>query len=569
MSSTELSLIIRKNYVYLIDTLVVTLYINVLYEREVLSIEEKDRLSKILDRREQAQCFVDMLMLKPKESIQKFFDIVKDEKDKQPQIYERVFPDFLSTEQEQRDGPNESVARKAHEVAARLDTMGDAQWEELVTPHFPAIIDALRPSLLLDHLRATFLLTRTEYDQLQDETMTEKARSRKLVNTFLPTKEGSFTKFCEVLLAVEGQRHIVTDILKLPVCLAATHPVQVADNLPEQMSTTQSSSEGQILASTNAEPQKHVTYSTSDSMVTYQSSIVQQAAGKEEQGTFSSCSQEGTARGSIAKKRKQNLANCSSAKRGGAALYFKPEHLEWAKTLKTAISSTCAECIGIDKEDVMFVTAETAELESMVKRWKPIHPVYVDSRMILGVLIVNGVDPNDIHDTHQKLLEKLVVKHVTDYDPNLDASDCRIVQIIMHNSSFIVLQLSINLFVHRFCALSKQEVLRSLRESLREIFPEATGAVLRLGGLPPLQLFNDQANAQNSEHSSVFDAHEGKKPCFIFWFEVMYCTLIGQELTESQRSEETVETAKSCDHGWYSAYVLAEFTKCCLFWCRQ
>ena len=48
-----------------------------------------------------------------------------------------------------------------------------------------------------------------------------------LINTFLTSKEGSFAKFCEVLLAVEGQRHIVTDIFKLHVRLAAIHPVQV------------------------------------------------------------------------------------------------------------------------------------------------------------------------------------------------------------------------------------------------------------------------------------------------------------------------------------------------------
>ena len=44
-----------------------------------------------------------------------------------------------------------------------------------------------------------------------------------LINTFLPSKEGSFAKFCEVLLTVE----IVTDIFKLHVRLAAIHPVQV------------------------------------------------------------------------------------------------------------------------------------------------------------------------------------------------------------------------------------------------------------------------------------------------------------------------------------------------------
>ena len=58
--------------------------------------------------------------------------------------------------------------------------------------------------------------------------------------------------------------------------------------------------------------------------------------------------------------------------------------------------------IGMDK-DVMLASAETAEMESMVKRWKTddIHSIYVDSKIILAVLLVYGVDPNDIHDTHR------------------------------------------------------------------------------------------------------------------------------------------------------------------------
>ena len=93
----------------------------------------------------------------------------------------------------------------------------------------------------------------------------------------------------------------------------------------------------------------------------------------------------------------------------------------------------------MDKKDVMIASAETAKMESIAKRWKPdaIHPVYVDSKIILAVFLVYDVDPNDIHDTHRDQLEMLILKHVSDYDPYLDVRYCKIVESISYNSSFI------------------------------------------------------------------------------------------------------------------------------------
>ena len=115
---------IKKNYEYLINELRVSLYVNVLLQENVLSMDDKERLSGICDRREKARTSVGILMLKDETRIEKFFRF---QTGKQRHIYERLFQDIVSNEQEQRvqqrDGSNESASR--FKAAAR--SASDAQ----------------------------------------------------------------------------------------------------------------------------------------------------------------------------------------------------------------------------------------------------------------------------------------------------------------------------------------------------------------------------------------------------------------------------------------------------------
>lgn len=92
------------------------------------------------------------------------------------------------------------------------------EWQEFVVPHLDDVVQQLRPSLLLDRLRASRLLTRDDYSQLIDTGyLTEKERSRILLTNILPRNgPGSLRKFCQILLATDGQKHIATDILRFP-----------------------------------------------------------------------------------------------------------------------------------------------------------------------------------------------------------------------------------------------------------------------------------------------------------------------------------------------------------------
>ena len=118
---------VRKHYDYLINELMVSSYVNVLFQEKVLSSEEKERLSARGGRQERAQDFVDTLMHKSESSIHKFFHIVRVHEDKQPHIYYDVFPQHKANEmQAQRSVAAASLA------ALETETQGDAQWEELL-----------------------------------------------------------------------------------------------------------------------------------------------------------------------------------------------------------------------------------------------------------------------------------------------------------------------------------------------------------------------------------------------------------------------------------------------------
>lgn len=222
MSGNERPLrdLLRKNLTYLIDELIVSYYVPHLCQEEVLCDEDMDRLTVLPSRRQKAERFVDLLIHKSESGIQKFFDFLRTQTTMQPHIYSKLFPQHTSTEQhdtvQQRGDSIHTATSGSHESTSSSALMTDPEWDELVVPRFPAVVAALRPLLLLDHLRACRLLNATEFAELQRESLSELDRSRRLVNTMLPGKgKGSFAKFCRVLHDVESQRHIVTEILKL------------------------------------------------------------------------------------------------------------------------------------------------------------------------------------------------------------------------------------------------------------------------------------------------------------------------------------------------------------------
>ena len=450
---------VRKHYDYLISELMVSCYVNILFQEKVLSSDEKERLvSAPGGRQERARDFVDTLMHKSESSIQIFFDIVREHEDKQPHIYYVVFPEHK---------PNETQAQRsvAGEATETLETQGDAQWEELLVPHFTGVVEALRPSILLDHLRESRLLTREEYEELQDGRLLEVDRSRKLLNSILPLKgKGSFDMFCQVLGKVDGQQHIVTQILKIETKLS-------------------SSQESLANISTIVQPTNSINQEIGEGTLSSQLSSSDTAGSRDTR----KCKQSKDMTLCIAGKQKKQTI---------ATFFCKPEHKKWIMAMKSTISQMCGECFGIKQNEVMVTCTETTELKTMLEVWDPSstrdhneHPVYLDVDSLLAVILVHGIEPHEIDDSRRKHLERFLWEYMKKRDPHIAfSSNCKVLEIIPFKSSFIVLRLSIDLYVSLLCTLGYRDLQASLTKSLKDILPGATKIVFQLGGLPPLEL---------------------------------------------------------------------------------
>lgn len=152
---------LRENYAYLSDELKVSCYVNDVFEAKVLSRQDKDELSDLASsRRKQAEAFLDTMMSKPESSIRKFFDVVRTQKDKQPQIYEHLFPEHTSIEQYERtqqiNCSNANLGESS--CSSAMAMMEDLKGEELLIPQSAGVgaAVALHPTLLLLFDRSAF-----------------------------------------------------------------------------------------------------------------------------------------------------------------------------------------------------------------------------------------------------------------------------------------------------------------------------------------------------------------------------------------------------------------------------
>ena len=338
-----------------------------------------------------------------------------------------------------------------------------SEQEELLLQSLIAVITHLRPALLLGHLRLSGILTEEEYKQLQQRSLTESERSHRLLHDILPSKrKGSVTVFREVLDLIEGQQHLLKG-------------------------ETEATSLGKV---------------TEVKVGGHSGGPHGNGAGACQQEIASVPSQDIP---STLKKQKQCFTNCPPSKvsdRNFATFFFKPEVRESIRPIEDMIGSMCAESFGIERELIMFVSTKMTGLSPYLEAFG--HPCFMDLDSKLAVLVVHGPKQPVISDT-RRILEGLVVTFLQRVNPDLELppDECRVVEIIP-GSSFIVLSLTTNLYISLLCALGNKELRTELSRLLKEALPRSNKAILRLGGLPPLELFNDLADTQDSRDRENF-----------------------------------------------------------------
>lgn len=452
---------IHDHYDYLVGELRVSNYLDALYRTRVISDEDKEQLRHECNRREQARNFLDALMRKPEDSIASFFEIVKQKADEQPQIYDKIFLKDTYTEQENRTPKQSEFTSTAASPQTYTASPGaspaeetDPEWAELLRTGMLGldVVAALRPSLMLDRLRAAGLITLAEQRQLQQEGLTDNDRSQVLLKDILPCKgKGSFQKFCCVLLSVEGQQHIVKEILKVD---SVTTP------------------------SLNEEMQVATVRSPSAS-----SQVSSEAAQSSDAGHLQAVAAES-----------KDIEPLDEAEMTiGATFYFRKEDEDIVKTWEESIRSMCLECFGIPQNKILFVYGPTPGGRGF--------RFYGDSEYKLAVLHLLGVHRSLVLG-HRKRFIRLVadflnVKTDVIRFKNKDVSE---------GSSIAVFLIRFDACLKLLCAMGSRARRIELGLTLREIFPELDKAMLRLGGLPPIQLFdalhsNVAATSKNTSKS--------------------------------------------------------------------
>ena len=455
---------LRKHYAYLKEQLIASNYLDDLYGQEVLSGQEKERLEAVGDRRQQqAGDFLDILIRKPEEKIQKFFDIVKTTTDKQPHIFDEVFPEHQTTQEQERLQWPQSSNSAGLQADTGVRGEKDIEWD---LPCLATVKCRLLPSLLLDHLREACLLTAEECEKLQEKCLTEEERSEKLLYLLLPRRgKGSFTKFCNVLANVEGQEYIVTEILA-----PATGSASADRSTREMAIPTNSSGTRSTLGLENWQSRDQ---------------CVRTAALQPLNLTMEGrCSEA---------KCKRSLSSCVKIrqKKGWITFYFKKEHWNSIEPFEKVITATCSALFGTEEEKVRCIPIEMEHLKPMLELLGS--SCYLDLTSKLAVLWLDEVEQDEVEGKCD-CLEHTILKFLQKTNPHIEfpTYKCRVIEVLKSTSSIVIFLLGVDLFTSLLSSLGSRKAQRELSNGLQAVFPKYKKALLRLSGLPSIKLLRGE-----------------------------------------------------------------------------
>jgi hypothetical protein len=105
----------------LASELMATPYVEELFAEKVLSEDEKEELVDMkANRSNQAKCFLDIMLHKSENSIEKFFKILKENKDQQSFLYDILYPP-------QEEESDQAATQARAQARAQAATQAGAQ----------------------------------------------------------------------------------------------------------------------------------------------------------------------------------------------------------------------------------------------------------------------------------------------------------------------------------------------------------------------------------------------------------------------------------------------------------
>ena len=397
---------------------------------------------------------------------------------------------------------------------------------DFVAPKFHVIVQTLQSSRVMDRLRFEGLLCREEYSRLIEKYATDEERARKLINDILPRKgRDSFRKFCEVLLAIEGQEHIVNDIIQPPrQALERSEPRTRPPAQKKDVASIQPPR--QALERSEARTRPHA---QKKDVVSIQPS--RQALERSEARTRPPAQKKYVTSHAVASKR--------------AAFFFKWKHKSKVNRMRGIIRCMCNQLLGIRKQNVWilfsdcpgiylqrkkrqliaikqypysfvcktFSALHTAGMKRQVRgttrreknamskvSWYKSprfgHQLYADVNSILIGIVVFGVEKARVKENCRLLTDTIAgFLHVP-------RRSIRIEEVCSTNSAVVMFRVNVRVLFPLLQFLGQQDVgtVKSrVLQCLWKVLPGVYKAVLRIGGLPPVTLLKGSKSQESIE----------------------------------------------------------------------
>lgn len=346
------------------------------------------------------------------------------------------------------------------------------EWEEFLIPHLPAVVDKLRPSLLLDHLRARRLIGQSEYRTLHHPLLTETERSQKLLHDILPSKgREAFYSFCEILLGIRGQEHIVTQVLELEIL---PHPPNQRASRGDVRSTRLQPTptlrrQVFVLPGARASIQKKFRIQK-----LYRSTVKREEVDRRTKRRPTSyqgvhrqiaLSAEGATKAAAPKE---------------ATLCFDPRAGRDIRPNELLIRALCLKLFGIPKRAVAFVYSPGV-------------------RKKLAFLLVSGVKKSLVKRNRERLV-CCILGFLDSFNVGRESIHFR--SVIPLNSALVIFDMHLYACLALLWQLCEQRLREQLGVSLQEVLPGLTEAVLTIGNLPPIELLMTQSVYQFNQAAS-------------------------------------------------------------------
>eukprot|EP00118_Oscarella_pearsei_P004346 m.18427 g.18427 ORF g.18427 m.18427 type:complete len:268 (+) comp27656_c0_seq1:216-1019(+) len=132
MTASALSDVLRRNLAFLQSELNPSLYIDSLFASYVLCEEEQEELVDLKNkRRQQASRFIAIMMKKSEDKIRKFLNILGEEKDKQPHIYEKLNPPPQKTTSQNKRPKKSADSSSKRQKMSIIDVNSEATDDHL------------------------------------------------------------------------------------------------------------------------------------------------------------------------------------------------------------------------------------------------------------------------------------------------------------------------------------------------------------------------------------------------------------------------------------------------------